>query len=129
MNQSATLSDFENTANEAGAAAKSTAKKVSGEMKESSSVIGSEVKNFISDLEELVSTKTGGSVDINKIRNDITSRIADYKASFDASSQKAMSQAKQQAETVDTYVHDEPWKSIGIGFAVGLLLGVVIARS
>lgn len=128
MSNSATFDDLKSTANQAADQAKSTAGKVSDEVKSSSSVIGNEVKNFISDIEELVSTKTHGAVDIGKIKSDINGRIADYRAQAKAVSEQAIAQAKQKAESVNTYVHEDPWKAIGVGFAVGLLLGVVISR-
>jgi ElaB/YqjD/DUF883 family membrane-anchored ribosome-binding protein len=35
---------------------------------------------------------------------------------------------KEAAKVTDEYVHENPWRSIAIGGAVGLLLGVVISR-
>ena len=128
MNTSATMDEFKSTANQAANQVKSSASKVVDDAKSSGSVISGEVKNFIADLEELVTTKTHGSVDIAKIKSDISSRIAEYKSSVEAASQQVVAQARQKAEGVNTYVHDEPWKAIGVGFAVGLLLGVVISR-
>ncbi len=128
MNTSATMNEFKSSASQVADEAKTTANKVAGEVKSSSSAIGNEVKNFIADLEEMVSAKTNGTFDVSQIKSDITSRIADYKSSVEAASQKVVAQAKHQAEGVNTYVHDEPWKAIGVGFAVGLLLGVVISR-
>lgn len=128
MNNSATMDEFKSTANQAADKAKTTASNVSDEVKTTSSVIGNEVKNFIADLEDLVSSKTSGALDVGKIKSDISSRIATYKSQAKAASEQAITQVKHQAEGVNTYVHDEPWKAIGVGFAVGLLLGVVISR-
>ncbi|MES2885337.1 MAG: hypothetical protein V4709_11060 [Pseudomonadota bacterium] len=128
MNNSATMDEFKNTTNQATDQARATAGKVADEVKASGSVIGNEVKNFIADLEEMVGSKTIGGLDVSKIKSDITSRIATYKSQAKAASEQAITQVKHQAEGVNTYVHDEPWKAIGVGFAVGLLLGVVISR-
>lgn len=128
MNTSATMDDLKSTANQASDHAKTSANKVAGEIKSSSSAIGNEVKNFIADLEEMVSSKTSGALDVGKIKHDISTRIADYKAQATAAGNEIVSKAKHQAEGVNTYVHEEPWKAIGVGFAVGLLLGVVISR-
>ncbi len=35
---------------------------------------------------------------------------------------------KEAAKATDEYVHDNPWTSIGIGAAAGLVLGLLIAR-
>lgn len=123
-----TTQDFGSLANGIADDAKTTAGRVGGEIKKNSSVIGTEIKNFITDIEEIVTTKSHGNFDIGKIKSDISSRISDYKASAEAAGHKVVAQAKHQAEGVNTYVHNEPWKAIGAGMAVGLLLGVVISR-
>lgn len=128
MNTSTTMDDLKSTVRQDTDYAKATVKNVADEAKSTGSMIGNEVKNFIADLEDMVSAKTSGAIDVSKIKADITSRIADYKSQAKAAGGQAVAQVKHQAEGVNTYVHDEPWKAIGVGFAVGLLLGVVISR-
>ncbi|EAB5927427.1 stress response protein ElaB [Salmonella enterica subsp. enterica serovar Newport] len=36
--------------------------------------------------------------------------------------------AKQAVYKADDYVHEKPWQSIGVGAAVGLVLGLLLAR-
>ena len=36
--------------------------------------------------------------------------------------------AKATAKATDVYVHENPWKSIGIAAGVGLMLGMLISR-
>jgi ElaB/YqjD/DUF883 family membrane-anchored ribosome-binding protein len=36
--------------------------------------------------------------------------------------------AKIAAKVTDEYVHENPWKAIGIGAAVGVVIGMLIAR-
>lgn len=36
--------------------------------------------------------------------------------------------AKQAVRATDAYVHDNPWQAIGVGAALGLAIGVLIAR-
>ena len=38
------------------------------------------------------------------------------------------STAKAAAKATDGYVHENPWKSVGIAAGVGLLLGMLIGR-
>lgn len=128
MNNATTMDDLKHIAQQDTDYVKASAKNVADEVKSSSSAISNEVKNFISDLEEMVTSKTGGALDVSKIKSDITSRIADYKAQAKTAGDQVVASAKHQAEGVNTLVHEEPWKAIGVGFAVGLLLGVVIAR-
>ncbi len=36
--------------------------------------------------------------------------------------------ARQAATATDQYVHERPWQALGVGAAVGLLVGILIAR-
>lgn len=40
----------------------------------------------------------------------------------------ALEKAKAAAKATDAYVHENPWKAIGIGAAVGVVIGMLIAR-
>jgi len=128
MTTTATLDDLKNDTSQIADEAKSTASKLAAEAKSGGNAIGNEVKNFISDLEEMVTAKTHSSIDISKIKSDIAARIAEYKSSAEAAGRQVVLQAKEKAEGVNSYVHEEPWKVIGASFAVGLLLGAVISR-
>ena len=40
----------------------------------------------------------------------------------------AVDRAKAAARATDEYVHDNPWQAIGIGAAIGFLVGLVVSR-
>ena len=40
----------------------------------------------------------------------------------------SVEKAKVAAKATDEFVHENPWKSVGIAFAVGITLGVLIGR-
>ena len=42
--------------------------------------------------------------------------------------QVAVEKGKKIAHDTDTYVHEHPWRAIGITAAVGVLVGMLIAR-
>ena len=42
--------------------------------------------------------------------------------------QVTVEKGKQIAHDTDTYVHEHPWRAIGISAAVGVLIGMLIAR-
>ncbi len=42
--------------------------------------------------------------------------------------EQSVEQAKIAAKATDEFVHDHPWQSVGIAFAVGALIGVIIGR-
>lgn len=35
---------------------------------------------------------------------------------------------KEVAQATDNYVHENPWKSVGIGVGVGVVIGMLLAR-
>ena len=41
---------------------------------------------------------------------------------------QSVEQAKVAAEATDEFVHEHPWKSVGVAFVVGAFLGVLIGR-
>jgi ElaB/YqjD/DUF883 family membrane-anchored ribosome-binding protein len=41
---------------------------------------------------------------------------------------QSVEQAKVAAKVTDEFVHEHPWQSVGIAFAVGALIGLVISR-
>jgi ElaB/YqjD/DUF883 family membrane-anchored ribosome-binding protein len=40
----------------------------------------------------------------------------------------AVNRAKYAAKATDEFVHDKPWQAIGIGAAVGMVVGMLIRR-
>jgi ElaB/YqjD/DUF883 family membrane-anchored ribosome-binding protein len=47
---------------------------------------------------------------------------------LNAAGEKVAAQTKEIADRADSYVHDNPWTGVGIGAAVGVVLGVLLAR-
>ena len=41
---------------------------------------------------------------------------------------EAKYKTKAAAKATDTYVHERPWQAVGVGAAVGLLIGFLVAR-
>ena len=42
--------------------------------------------------------------------------------------QTVVEKTKEAARATDEYVHENPWKSVGLGAAVGVVIGMLIAR-
>ncbi|MDO6385664.1 MULTISPECIES: DUF883 family protein [Uliginosibacterium] len=58
----------------------------------------------------------------------IIAGLRDAKERLGVAEQIALDKAKAAAQATDAYVHDNPWKAIGIGAAVGVVVGMLIAR-
>ena len=53
--------------------------------------------------------------------------LRDARARFNGSSNLTQ-HARDAVEQADSYVRDKPWQGVGIGAAVGIVLGVLLAR-
>jgi ElaB protein len=54
--------------------------------------------------------------------------LNDVKARVSNASDTYYYRAKQAVYRADDYVHEKPWQGIGVGAAVGLLFGLLLAR-
>ena len=68
--------------------------------------------------------------------HDLRDRVSNFTAGFGAGARDRISAldtsvrsgARQAAKVTDIYVHDHPWRVIGAGAAVGLLIGYLLSR-
>lgn len=91
--------------------------------------VSREFRNFLADVEDLIkatSTLTGDELARNRER--LTERVSEARESVEALGAAVEHRARRTAAVTDEYVREEPWKAIGIGTAVGFLLGLVLAR-
>ncbi len=91
--------------------------------------ISNEFKSFLGDVEDLVkqaTTLTGE--DLARAKAKLSARIGAAKESVSDASVAISDRARNAAHFTNEYVHEQPWKSISIGAAFGLLLGFVLSR-
>lgn len=89
----------------------------------------SEFHNFISDVEDLVKeTTTLTGEDLNRAKAKLSARLAEAKESVVEMGGEIAKRAKKGAVATDDFVHEQPWKAIGAGAAIGLLIGFALAR-
>lgn len=50
------------------------------------------------------------------------------RSNLQATEQSLLDRARQAGRATDAYVQRHPWQSIGLGAAVGMLLGILIGR-
>jgi ElaB/YqjD/DUF883 family membrane-anchored ribosome-binding protein len=78
--------------------------------------LGDEGSERLTDLRDRVSAMTSG----------LSSTARDKFSSLDSTVRDG---ARQAAKVTDSYVHDNPWRAIGIGALAGLLLGYLVSAS
>ncbi len=89
----------------------------------------SDIKVVIADAEELLRAtagEAGGKIaaaraKVEESLDGAKRRLADVGAAAEA-------QARVAARATDEFVHDHPWKAVGIGAALGVILGMLISR-
>jgi ElaB/YqjD/DUF883 family membrane-anchored ribosome-binding protein len=87
-----------------------------------------EWRKLVADVEDLV--KKVAHVDdeeIAKIRGKVEATLAKAKSSADHGFATVRDRAEEVSEATDEYVHENPWASIGVAAAVGIIIGFVVA--
>jgi ElaB/YqjD/DUF883 family membrane-anchored ribosome-binding protein len=88
-----------------------------------------EFHNFLADMEDLIKATTSlTGEDLARARAKLGERVAAARQSVEAMGGAIAHRARNTATVTDAYVHEQPWKAVGIGALVGLLLGFVLAR-
>lgn len=100
-----------------------------GDIGAQASGLGAEFRHLISDIEDLVRSATHLSGDdLARARGLIDERLTAAKETLNAASGAVAQKARYTAEVTDTYVHEQPWRAVGIAAAVGLIIGVLMMR-
>lgn len=88
-----------------------------------------DLKSLVRDSEDLLKATAGDlSEKAKEARSRLTAALERAKSTcVDLQAQTAAS-ARAAARRADTVIRDHPYESIGAGFALGLLLGVLVAR-
>jgi len=91
--------------------------------------IAGEINSLVDDAEALLQA-TAGQVDskIIEIRNRLAGAVANARVTCRDLQGKATEQVRHGIETTDATVRSHPWESVGVAFAVGLVVGVLVGR-
>lgn len=89
----------------------------------------SDLKVVIADTEELLRATTGVAGEkVGELRERLLVRLRDAKERVIDLEHAVIDKTKAAARATDDFVHDEPWKAVGVAAALGLALGVLIGR-
>lgn len=88
-----------------------------------------DLRVVVADAEELLRVTAGQAGEkASAARERIQENLAAAKERLAVAQESLVAQTKQAAKVTDEYVHENPWKSIGIAAGVGLVVGVLISR-
>ena len=88
-----------------------------------------DLRIVIADAEEILRATAGAAGEkVAEMREKIEVRLRDAKLRMADAEAVLVDKAKAAATATDDFVHDHPWKAVGIAAGAGLLLGVLIGR-
>ncbi|WES67786.1 YqjD family protein [Superficieibacter sp. HKU1] len=88
-----------------------------------------ELKSLTDTLEEVLSSSSDKSKEeMSKLRSKAERALKDSRKSLGETGDALAKQTRVAAERTDEYVRENPWASVGIGAAIGVVLGVLLAR-
>lgn len=89
-----------------------------------------DLRNLSHTVEELIhATADDSRGNISELRDRAQQRLQDTRTRLEARGEAIYSGARDQMDATDRYVHQNPWTSIGVGAAAGVILGLMLGRS
>jgi len=89
----------------------------------------SDMKVVVADAEEILRATAGVAGDkMGDLRERFGERLRDARMRLADAEAALVDRTKAAARATDDYVHENPWRAVGLAAAVGLLLGVIIGR-
>lgn len=88
-----------------------------------------DMKVVVSDAEEILRATAGVAGDkMGDLRERIGESLRDAKLRLADAEVAVVDRTKAAARATDDFVHENPWRAVGVAAVVGLLLGAVISR-
>lgn len=88
-----------------------------------------DLRMVVSDAEELLKLTAGQAGEkVAAIRDKVQKGLEQAKTKLVEIESKAVEKTKAAARATDNYVHENPWKSVGVAAAVGFLVGLLVGR-
>jgi ElaB/YqjD/DUF883 family membrane-anchored ribosome-binding protein len=88
-----------------------------------------DMRAVVTDAEELLRATAGQAGDkVAAARERIQANLATAKERLAEAEHAVLEKTKQAAKATDEYVHDNPWKAMGVAAGVGLVVGLLISR-
>ncbi len=83
----------------------------------------------VSDAEELLKATAGQAGDkVSAARERIQESLSAARARLGEAQEAMLEKTKHAARATDEYVHENPWRAVGIAAGVGLVVGMLISR-
>ena len=104
-------------------------KQTMDEFNQAGSRMAGDIKTLITDGERLLKAAADVSGEgFAEARGKFEEKFANARVKLAETSRAAVAKTRETAAATDAYVHDSPWKAIGVAAAAGILIGVLAAR-
>jgi ElaB/YqjD/DUF883 family membrane-anchored ribosome-binding protein len=121
--------NFDNTADQVRATGRRVKNDLSDGMQDIKSAASGEIKNLISDVEDLMARIADlKDADVVRVRGKVQRAVDATKQSLSDSADTIRRRAQDVASTADDYVRESPWQAIGIAALVGAVVGILATR-
>ncbi|MDP2143289.1 MAG: DUF883 family protein [Gallionella sp.] len=88
-----------------------------------------DLRVVVADAEELLRATAGQAGEkAAAARERIQESLVAAKERMVAAERAVVEKTKQAAKATDEYVHENPWKAVGIAAGAGLIIGMLISR-
>ena len=88
-----------------------------------------ELKSLADTLEEVLNSSADKSKEeVSKLRSKAEQALKESRYRLGENGDALAKQTREAAARADEYVRDNPWTGVGIGAAVGVVLGVLLTR-
>ena len=88
-----------------------------------------DLRAVLSDMDDYLratASQTGEKIGV--IRERLQEQMQKTKERLADTREVVVDKTKQAARATDDYVHDNPWRAVGVAAAVGLVVGLLIGR-
>lgn len=97
--------------------------------KDNSEHLRAELKSLADTLEEVLSSSSDKSKEeLSKLRGKAERALKESRTRLGETGDAIAEQTRVAAARADDYVRENPWTGVGIGAAVGVVLGVLLSR-
>lgn len=88
-----------------------------------------ELRNLLGDVDRLFQqAATTGGEEAQALRRRAEDTLQQAAARFGALEREVARRGRESVRATDDWVHENPWSAIGVGAALGAVVGMLIAR-
>lgn len=105
-------------------------KPIRGSDSDSNDQLREDLRQLSTTIEELMqATADDSRENVARLRERAEARLMETRQRLSVQGERAYGHAQDTLECADQYVRSNPWKSVGYGAAMGVVVGLILGRS